>query len=226
VQCTLENKEYKCVWIERFKVPLVLPNSVSIVGYNRSSIQSSPSGTILYPGSDVVHHIFASVVIRFTELSDPWRPPFPVLNNTIKSLSLYYSFIHPLTPSRPLPARFTNMQKKSWIEILHLAGLSIETEKRFPVEAFFNQIWLHFLMCWVPGNSCPRINGIWTKIIAMQLFFETNCRTFWLGLAVVILSCFQILFSLEYCGFLVQQMPCICVEFNKSFGINMTLLNI
>ena len=49
---------------------MVSPNSMSIVGYNRSSIQSSPSGTILYPGSDVTHHIFTSIVIRSGLLHD------------------------------------------------------------------------------------------------------------------------------------------------------------
>ena len=77
--------------------------------------------------------------IRFAEQSDAWRHPFPVLNNPIKSLSLRYGFIHPLTRSAQLPARFTDGQKKSWIDVLRLAGLSAETEKTFPVEAFFDQ---------------------------------------------------------------------------------------
>ena len=94
--------------------------------------------------------------VRFTESSNPWRPLFPILNNPIKSPSLHYGFIHPLMPSRPLPAHFTNTRKKSWIEILCLAGLSIVTEKKFPVEAFFDQNLIAFFDALDAGQWPPK----------------------------------------------------------------------
>ena len=94
--------------------------------------------------------------IRFTKQSDAWEHPFPVLNSPIKSLSLRYGFIHPLTLSAQLPSRFTDAQKKSWTEILHLAGLSIETEKKFPIEAFFDQNLIAFFDALSTGRRPPR----------------------------------------------------------------------
>ena len=94
--------------------------------------------------------------IRFAEQSDSWRPPFPVLNNPVKFLSLRYGFTHPLTSSGRLPAHFTDAQKKSWTEILHLAGLSVETEKRFPVEAFFDQNLIAFFDALCSRQRPPR----------------------------------------------------------------------
>jgi hypothetical protein len=83
--------------------------------------------------------------IRFTEQSDTWRPFFLILNNPIKSLSLRYGFVHPLTASARLPLHFTNAQRKSWTDILHLAGLSVDTDKKFPIDSFFDPNLIAFI---------------------------------------------------------------------------------
>jgi len=54
---------------------------MSIVKYNRSSMQSSPSGTILYPGSDVVHRLFVSIVVRVGLIYNSWYNLQVILNH-------------------------------------------------------------------------------------------------------------------------------------------------
>lgn len=82
--------------------------------------------------------------VGFAETGDGWKPPFIELSNPFKALALRYGFVNHLTTSAQLPTHFTDPQLKSWRDILQLAGVSVETEKKFPAANFFDRDLIEF----------------------------------------------------------------------------------
>jgi hypothetical protein len=93
-----------------------------------------------------------------TNFDDPhaWNPPFPELNTPFKALALRFGFVHPLKFDPPIPSNLREQQKKSWLDVLRLAGVPRETETEYPAEQFWNQNILSFFEA-LQGKQRPSL---------------------------------------------------------------------
>ena len=84
-----------------------------------------------------------------------WKSPFTDLGSLVQSLAFRFGFVHPLQSCTPIPPNLSKDQLTSWRDVLRLAGVSAETEGKFPAEKFWDPNLISFFTSLIANQKPP-----------------------------------------------------------------------
>ena len=84
-----------------------------------------------------------------------WKSPFTDFGSLVQSLAFRFGFVHLLQSCTPIPPNLSKEQLTSWHDVLCLAGVSAETEGKFPAEKFWDPNLISFFTSLIASQKPP-----------------------------------------------------------------------